>query len=1081
MEGHKTVLTACVTGTLTASDGKDPEAYKINVVYSDGTRSVLRKTYEEFVDLQGTVHELLKKKAGYSKKTAKTLLSSLPDLNSTLSRMRSKESDLKRMGRLDEFIKELFTLPPVVTESETVMAFFGAFVGQRGNTDRFEDEEELKKINKMSESGRDSPRPSTFSPVPNRKAFDQQSLSWMPEKLNDETREEIYRRLKETNPTKTFSPIPGRRIVSSTDADLGSRSPRPGLRRRPFTVAANLSEMFEENKDVIAKFQGTERLQSPATTPVSSPRPGLKVRPVSDSFAIGDELDKMKMTEEERSQSPVASPRSPRQSAQLLSRSKETPPPENPRDGDSAGSGRKESRFRKTSLQNGRRSPNKTKYVAVSSFRGEEKGEASLEEGEEFDVLQKENSGWWYIKNEFSEGWAPSAFLMPVQSTRPSSPETASQLQSLESKEETASEEQNVQEKQKAQSLALNGRKGVRKISSEMNRRVKFLTVEGIQKRKNPDKNYVYILKVVWSDGTINIVYRQCSDFFYLQENLRKEFPTAIGKEIPVLKGKKFSENCRFCFKDGTCKRRQFMNQFCHELINAPDNISKSNAVMTFCKTRSSDLLPHGQSDKKDTKTSENNDENDDVQISGPVVFEQYIVVADYKKKNKNDISLTAGDTVDVIERNDYGWWLVDHEGELGWAPASHLEPVDDGSEITTSKTFPPGQEEVYESIQGYKAQSDDELSFDVGVMLKVVEKTLDGWWLVRFQGDEGWAPAMFLKKVADSTDSTLSAKGKLDELDIVSFDGDSEEDGKGMKRTPPTRRSKVQKSIKRKPKGIPLSSYQLNEAPIQEETDPVETSNKKNCRSISVPSKLSPSTSPRVSPRVSPRPKLKSKSSDIAPGDTTHQLLNRETSMSSGYGSSPAGSLTSLVSDVFPGAEEYHVPLKKCATLPRFEDVADESAIHRSHSVTSFAQYKKEMEAAVIGSPSGKWSPTPAPRKISASRRSPLAGSPPKSQDMKVLPIELSSEMEYGSSPDPNDGAETPRGLSRSPSPKEKSESLFRALYPYISQVDGEITFNIGDVVEVVQRGHNGWWLLKSEKAGLGWGPSNYLESVAN
>ena len=43
------------------------------------------------------------------------------------------------------------------------------------------------------------------------------------------------------------------------------------------------------------------------------------------------------------------------------------------------------------------------------------------------------------------------------------------------------------------------------------------------------------------------------------------------------------------------------------------------------------------------------------VEISGPVVFEQYIVIADYKKKNKNDISLTAGDTVDVIEKSDFG------------------------------------------------------------------------------------------------------------------------------------------------------------------------------------------------------------------------------------------------------------------------------------------------------------------------------------------------------------------------------------------------------------------------------------------
>lgn len=40
--------------------------------------------------------------------------------------------------------------------------------------------------------------------------------------------------------------------------------------------------------------------------------------------------------------------------------------------------------------------------------------------------------------------------------------------------------------------------------------------------------------------------------------------------------------------------------------------------------------------------------------------------------------------------------------------------------------------EEVYQSVQSYQAKAVDELSFDVGVMLKVVEKTLDGWWLVR-------------------------------------------------------------------------------------------------------------------------------------------------------------------------------------------------------------------------------------------------------------------------------------------------------------------------------------------------------------
>jgi len=40
--------------------------------------------------------------------------------------------------------------------------------------------------------------------------------------------------------------------------------------------------------------------------------------------------------------------------------------------------------------------------------------------------------------------------------------------------------------------------------------------------------------------------------------------------------------------------------------------------------------------------------------------------------------------------------------------------------------------EEIYISMKSYQAQAEDELSFDADVILKVVEKTLDGWWLVR-------------------------------------------------------------------------------------------------------------------------------------------------------------------------------------------------------------------------------------------------------------------------------------------------------------------------------------------------------------
>ena len=48
---------------------------------------------------------------------------------------------------------------------------------------------------------------------------------------------------------------------------------------------------------------------------------------------------------------------------------------------------------------------------------------------------------------------------------------------------------------------------------------------------------------------------------------------------------------------------------------------------------------------------------------------------------------------------------------------------------IISSPTFFAG--EIYMTTQSYQAKTADELSFDIGVHLEVIEKTLDGWWRV--------------------------------------------------------------------------------------------------------------------------------------------------------------------------------------------------------------------------------------------------------------------------------------------------------------------------------------------------------------
>jgi hypothetical protein len=90
----------------------------------------------------------------------------------------------------------------------------------------------------------------------------------------------------------------------------------------------------------------------------------------------------------------------------------------------------------------------------------------------------------------------------------------------------------------------------------------------------------------------------------------------------------------------------------------------------------------------------------------------------------------------------------------MGWAPASYLSNEDDFEETMTIIKYEPGKGkkmtnytsihydttifsviflietgENFVSTRAYKAELEDELSFDVGVHLQVIEKNLDGWW----------------------------------------------------------------------------------------------------------------------------------------------------------------------------------------------------------------------------------------------------------------------------------------------------------------------------------------------------------------
>ncbi|XP_030602380.1 SH3 and PX domain-containing protein 2B isoform X3 [Archocentrus centrarchus] len=283
-------------------------------------------------------------------------------------------------------------------------------------------------------------------------------------------------------------------------------------------------------------------------------------------------------------------------------------------------------------------------------------------------------------------------------------------------------------------------------------RTVQEVTVQDVQKRRNPNKHYVYIIKVSWSDGSTETIYRRYSKFFDLQMELLDKFPVEGGQKdpkrriIPFLPGKILFR--RSHIRDVAMKRLRPINEYCRALIQLPVYISQCEEVRVFFETRPEDLNPPKEEPigKKKSGFVERATtflKRGDSSSADPLLLDQYVAVTDYEKQESSEISLHVGQVVEVIEKNESGWWFVSSEDAQGWVPATCLEAQDDPDDFS----LPGEEEEKYSVIYPYSARDQDEIDLEKGMIVEVIQKNLEGWWKIRYQGREGWAPASYLKK----------------------------------------------------------------------------------------------------------------------------------------------------------------------------------------------------------------------------------------------------------------------------------------------------------------------------------------------
>uniref|UniRef100_A0A8C2JTC1 SH3 and PX domain-containing protein 2A n=1 Tax=Cyprinus carpio TaxID=7962 RepID=A0A8C2JTC1_CYPCA len=298
----------------------------------------------------------------------------------------------------------------------------------------------------------------------------------------------------------------------------------------------------------------------------------------------------------------------------------------------------------------------------------------------------------------------------------------------------------------------------------------------------------VYLINVTYSDSTSHIIYRRYSKFFDLQMQILDKFPIEGGQKdpkkriIPFLPGKILFR--RSHVRDVALKRLRFIDDYCRALVRLPPQISQSEEVLRFFETKPDDISPpvedYGSKRKMAGRwlTACFFPSPAGLDSSEPMVLEQYMVVANYERQENSEISLKAGETVDVIEKSESGWWFVSTAEEQGWVPATYLDSQSgtrDDLDLGTSRSGEvtkrrkahlkrldrrwtlggivnrqQSREEKYVTVQAYTSQGKDEIGFEKGVTVEVIQNNLEVWWFIRYQGKEGWAPASYLKKLKD-------------------------------------------------------------------------------------------------------------------------------------------------------------------------------------------------------------------------------------------------------------------------------------------------------------------------------------------
>ncbi|XP_016093996.1 putative neutrophil cytosol factor 1C [Sinocyclocheilus grahami] len=210
---------------------------------------------------------------------------------------------------------------------------------------------------------------------------------------------------------------------------------------------------------------------------------------------------------------------------------------------------------------------------------------------------------------------------------------------------------------------------------------------------------------------------------------------------------------------------RNTLEEYCSELLKSDPRFCQSSELIQFLLPKPQDLDSDLAKNSIVIMPSETSLSSGNVgmnNVTQPFVTETYRCIATYETKDTKNrpFKVEVDEIVDVLIKDQKGWWLVENEAKhLAWFPAPYLQRAemdDDGPDVMDDGSV------FYVAAKSYKAMNSDELSVEIGSVVEVLQKSDNGWWIVRYNRKAGFVPSMYLQPYNNPRMHLMPAKREI-------------------------------------------------------------------------------------------------------------------------------------------------------------------------------------------------------------------------------------------------------------------------------------------------------------------------------